>query len=388
MSVNIKLDVLKSVIDSALDSKLKSAIDSALDAKFKLLQPTFTTIFNKLDRIEVRLTNVETRLTNVENDIAIMKKDIKNLKDYNKNESAIREQKDSHALKQYLSDMNHSATINMVKFGNFYIPFNNEPLTDIDGCVIFKTIPVPSINRNGKKIFLDNSCVYLIESKHGITNAILNKKLKQFITILDLISKVQNNKYIKKSKTYNFDTMIETYNIKEWPTHIKFLLASDKMTPTVIKLVTAITTDTLTDELYNALLFDNIKTHPIMQEIQNSEIVHDYVKKQLNICNSLIELEAIIYPAEPVKNTPSQLDFYDKRKTILPFTPHIESLLVPIDEYKTMTNVLKGKIGFINNDDIQLPESVISNGFNSKNRLLNMAANSSIMNSSKPVNLI
>ncbi len=366
MSININVDKLISIINSAIDAKLNS------------LQPTFTSIFTKLDIIDTRLTNVETRLThvetrltNVENDIKVLKEDVKVLKDYNANESAIKEQRDSAALKSFLSETNHTATINMIKFGSFYKPYDNNPLTDIDGCVILKSIPAQSINPNGKKIILDASRVYLIESKHGITNAILYKKLQQFVIILDLISKVQNNDYTARKKLYKFDTMITIHNIKQWPKNIQFLFSTDKMTPTAIRLATAITTDTLTKDLYDSILLDNIKAHPIMEEIQNSETVHDYVKMRLNTFTSLTELVEIILPIKS-RNAGA---LYEKQITIMPFTPRIKSLLISIDNYKHIIKILKGKIGFINHNDIQLPESVIADGFNSKNRLLNMAIN-------------
>jgi uncharacterized protein YdcH (DUF465 family) len=370
MSININVDKLISIINSAIDVKLNS------------LQPTFTLIFTKLDSIdarltnvETRLTNVETRLTNVENEIVKMKDDIKVLKDYNANESIIKEQRDSAALKKCLSETNHNATINMIKFGKFYEPYDNNPLTDIDGCVIVRSIPVHTINQNGEKIILDPSCVYLIESKHAITKTILDKKLQQFIIILELISKVQNNEYIPRKKKYKFDTTIATHNIKQWPKNIHFLFSTDKMTPTAIRLATAITTGTLSKNVYDNILFDNIKAHPIIQEIQNSETVNNYVKRRLNEFTSLDELVEIITPVRPVTATPKKLELYNKQITIMPFSARIKSLLVSINNYNDIVKVLNGKIGFINNNDIQLPESVIANGFNSTNRLLNMAVN-------------
>lgn len=368
-TINVNISTLETIIERSINKLLEPAIK-------KTLEPTFKIIFTKLDSIDTRLTNVEDRLTKVENDIYILKQDVnilkqdvKVLKDYNANESSIKEQRDAQALKSYLLDHNHGANITIIKFGNFYKPYDNNPLTDIDGCVIFRNIPVKTKYINGKNVILDNSCVYLIESKHGITKTILDKKLKQFAIILDLIHKVQTDKYIPRKKKFKFDQMIDTNNIKQWPANIKILFSTDKMTPTVIKLITAITTDTLTDELYTNIIFDTIMTHSIMRDIHNSANVDNYVKKLLNMCNNLEDLFKIMYPMNPIP------DLNEKQMTIMEFVPQLESLLVPKSIYSEIIPILKGKLGFINNDDIQLPESLTSHGFNSKNKLLNLTIN-------------
>jgi len=210
--------------------------------------PILVQILDRLNSIDTRLSSLETRVGKLEDSVAV-------LHNYIGNQSKVQEEQYTIQLKTYLLNMFSNSSINILNFGNFYEPYTNEPLTDIDGCVILRSLmPTAKITKNNKNIILDNSRVFFIEAKHAITKARLDKKLKQFVRIMSLIHAVQNDTYIPAdNKLYMFDNMITIHDIKKFPASFAFIFSTKKMSPDAMKIAIAINNNTLTKKLYDKI---------------------------------------------------------------------------------------------------------------------------------------
>lgn len=340
--------------------------------------PILLQILGRLDSIDARLAVVETDVRVLKEDVKVLKEDVRNLKIYNKNESLIQEKKHASLLKKYLLTYDGNATIKIIQFGNFYLPYDKNPLTDIDGCVIQKKVPFFIKGVNKQSNIYDDGRVVFIESKHSITKTILDKKLVQFVKIIRAINQVQNNEYSPmKNEKYDFDDMIRIHDIKNFPKGFAFLLSTDKMSPDSVRLAVAITRGELTEEHYYDILYDYIMLHPILKDIQNDKSVNKNIVRSLINAKTVEEFASYLQWEVPgIHSTPKEKAEYKKKETLRPYINGLKSLLVPYNDYKDILTILKGKIGFISVDEIQLPEHVIQYGFNGNNRLLNSIYNS------------
>jgi hypothetical protein len=327
--------------------------------------PVLKLILEKLSVIESDISVLKTDVSDLKKDMSGVKADIKELKSdvqnlkivvnriqsNVKNESDIQEYMYTNQLKSYLTDRFKGDIITTVLFGNFYIANSNQELTDIDGCVIQKTIPM-TVKRNGANVVIDKSCVYYIEAKHSITKPILEKKLNQFVVILQTMNGIHSHANYSKSST-SFRNMIAMHSLEDYPEDICFLLSSDKMSPDVIKLVTCITTGSLTEDVYNDLLFEYIYNHAFVKDIITDKRASQQVKEAIGKIKSLNDIQLLIL--EPfMKN----------------YKLRFQEFLIPYDNYINAVTHLQGKLGFISKSEIQLPEDIIKYGFNSKNLLL------------------
>jgi hypothetical protein len=305
-----------------------------------------------------KLTVLESDMSGVKADIQELKSDVKELKIVTnhiqsniKNESDIQEYLCTNQLKSYLMDRFKGDIITTVLFGNFYTPYSPQELTDIDGCVIQKTLPM-TVKKNGTSIIIDKSCVYFIEAKHSITKPILEKKLNQFVVILQTMQDIHSLKNYSKASTA-FRNMVELHSLQDYPEDVCFLLSSDKMSPDAIKLVTCITTGTLTEDVYNDLLFEYIYNHPFVKDVISDKKPSQQVKEAIQKVKSIKDIQALVL--EPfMKN----------------YKMRFEVMLIPYSNYTNAVSLLQGKLGFISKSEIQLPEDIVKHGFNSKNVLL------------------
>lgn len=326
------------------------------------------------------------KLTGIEGDIRELKSDVLVLKNYNKVQSVIQEKQNAVLLKKYLNRTVGFSKNRIISFGKFYVPYNNNPLTDIDGCVIHTKVPIQiprsfiknkndeniSNTKNVKYNVLDNSRVFFIESKHSMSKQLLDKKLGQFVQILTSINNVQRGNYAPRNKKYKFDDMIAIHNIKEFPSNISFLLSSNNMSPEAVQLAVAISRGVLDENTYSGILFDYIITHPILKDIQNDNNVDRTIVKTLINVKTLDEFSNFIKDAEPPKDaSPKERSIYKKKETLQPYMERLLSLLVPYESYYDSIALLKGKIGFIEHDVIHLPEVILTHGFNTRNMILN-----------------
>ncbi len=320
--------------------------------------PILKLILEKLTVLESDMSGVKADIQELKSDVKELKADVYTLKTVTnriqnniKNESDIQEHLCTNQLKSYLMDRFKGDIITTVLFGNFYTPDSNQELTDIDGCVIQKTLPM-TVKKNGANVVVDKSCVYFIEAKHSITKPILEKKLNQFVVILQTMQDIHSHKNYSKSSTA-FRNMVELHHLQDYPEDVCFLLSSDKMSPDAIKLVTCITTGILTEDVYNDLLFEYIYNHPYVKDIIADKNPSQQVKEAISKVKSVNDIQALVL--EPfMKN----------------YKMRFEGLMMPYSNYTSLVSLLQGKLGFISKSEIQLPEDIVKYGFNSKNILL------------------
>ena len=331
--------------------------------------PILQLILEKLTTIEKDVAELKKDVAELKKDVAQLKTSVSVLQQYNQNSAKIQEQEFTNQLKTHLIEKHKDAIIQTVVFGNFYKVNSNDPLTDLDGCIL-ANVPLHTFKKNGKNIRIDRSCFYILEAKHAITKALLDKKIKQFVHIINAIQYVKSAGYNPAKKTM-FDKMVDLHKLKQLPENICFLMSTEKIAPDALQILIRITTGSLTEEIYNDLLFENVYNHDLIKDIINDESVDAYVKESLQKIKSITDVYAIVNPIAPNKSEKkSQHDLYKKKETILPYRHRILNLMTPYEEYVRIIDILIGKLGFISKTEIQLPEDVMRDGFNSKNRLL------------------
>ena len=129
------------------------------------------------------------------------------------------------------------------------------------------------------------------------------------------------------------------------------------MAPDAMKLITSITCGQLTEQMYDDLLFDYIFHHKIMNDVLRDKMIPDSIKVQIKSMRTLDDIRTLL-----------------EYTSLINHKKNIESLLVPYTDYTPFLQ-LKGCLGFISSIEIQLPDDLISKGFNSKNNLLNLSQN-------------
>jgi hypothetical protein len=337
--------------------------------------PVLQLILAKLANIEQDISGMKQDISGMKQDISGMKQDISGLRtavtelqNYNQNAARIQEREFTNQLKSYLLEKYPGAAIRTRIFGIFYKKHSNDPLTDIDGCVLLWEPPFV-MKQNGKNVQINASCMYIIEAKHAITKALLDKKINQFVYIMNAITYIKSAKY--KPGRSKFDEMVDVQKIKELPESICFLMSTEKITPDALQILLQIATGSLTRESYNELLFEYAYNHKLMKDILDDESVDRYVKDSITGMKSLQDMYRIVQPEAPgVSEKKSQQLLYKKKSTILPYTAKLLQLLTPYDEYVGAVGHLKGNLGFISKNEIQFPEDLMRNGFRSVNRLL------------------
>jgi hypothetical protein len=248
--------------------------------------------------------------------ISRMQIDIDKFHNYMKTESTFQEIRDTQYIKQLYS-INHSTSIvHTLDIENIYNS-NGTILTELDGFLFVSDVPltIPSFTPNDRGsrstyamtlseqkpivpcsgTFCPSSMSYIIiESKHGLTKTKLDMKLKQFIILKELFTKMSDANHTQYHKLYNdmIDQLISKTQLPlsaiSQPTPY-MIISSDDISDQLFHYITAIH-DGISDEetydmLMHSMLFsDKYVTRGLFKQIATSKRIpipfKEIIKKQ------------------------------------------------------------------------------------------------------------
>ncbi len=310
--------------------------------------PILLKILERLDSIDTRIEKLESKVNSLEN---VTNK----IQAYIQTESNNKENECTDFIKQSLHQIYRFGVIEKLRFGKFYTPYDNNSLTDIDGCLFVKTSSMIVKNANGKNRNLNYNATYFIESKHGLTMSLVHKKLKQFSLIIDTIHKYQNGEIQLSSAKENFKNMVYMHNIQHFPNRIFFIFASDFIPENLQNYLQNIH-DGIDEETYNMYMFENIKSHKLMNDVLDDNSIDitlrvhlqnaEYIKDIFNVFDVNVMSE---------KHRPTK-KFLDGIKKIQKYKQNLYGLYEPFENMNNVFLRMQGLIGYRTKHSAILPQ--------------------------------
>ncbi len=263
-----------------LTPRPKNTFKNAVTGK-KTIDEKLDLIIDKIVIIDEKLTKVSDKLDTLENQF----------KSYVKRESDIQEATVTEYVYQTLKRNFKFSTITKHSLHYFFLPNSPDQFTDIDGCLIY-TPHTPYVNGN----ISTESHAILIEAKHALTKALVNYKIFQFCKIKSVLQDIKKNTVSEKDPSPAFQNMVLTHNLQSFPDNINFFFASDDLSYEVKEYIYKISTLTLTEEEYDAIVFDSTKrdynrilevldykTRKELSNLKQSSEIYSAFFKSLNI---------------------------------------------------------------------------------------------------------
>ena len=294
------------------------------------------------------LQKILEKLTNLE----------KSFQAYVKNESDIQEKNATHNIRHILEQQYHLSNVSIVPIANFYTPESNDIFTDIDGCImVTSSSPIHVKNIKGNPKILIVNQVYIIETKHGLTKSIIDKKLKQFCKIYELLGKIRTNKVpIRDPPVSNFDNMVLSCNLKSFPEEIFFVFGSDDINEDEYIFLSKISDGTLDEPWYNEYVLRTFKSHKIYKDIVGDITVGGLVKQELVKAPSIDDIKQLFAVVSLPRNAPKiKVSLEYQKQTIQPYKNTILSILTPYSIMESCYSSMKGRICIKRFDNLRLP---------------------------------
>jgi len=265
---------------------------------------------------------------------------------YTKRESDIQEYHTTRSVKRLLQEQFPFAKIHISPLKNFYIPTSIEIYTDIDGCIILESPPVLVKNTKGASKELIQKQVYIIEAKHGLTKTMIDKKLKQFCTMYDILKGIQTGLVlIPDPPVTRFDNMVISYNLHEFPEDVHFVFASDDITEEDYLFLSSIANGTLTESLYNSYLMKYLKSHKIITDILDDIDVNKLIKNIVKNATSINEIYSLFVKTELPRNASKFSKAVESQKdSVAKYKDSILNLLIPFSNMNPCYESLKGRL--------------------------------------------
>ena len=334
--------ILHKILDKidAMDKRMSTFelafvnLNTNLDTKFKEISGNF-------DKINERIAGIDTKL---------------NL--YIQNESEKQELIATINIQNKLKEISITSQIDIFPLKYFYEPNNNDMLTDLDGCITYKLTQKSLQHQNGHVKNIIEDKVFIIETKHNFTKMLFDKKIEQFCKILDAFKIIKNKSKMKNIQNSiknnkvntNFLNMVDKYNLQNFPDNIYFIFSSDVLTYDQKKFLSALNKGELNEEIYNKYLVEYIKTHKIMNDIRNDSKAKNNIKNKLLNFQSLNELIDIF----KINNNITGFE-KEEKYSIIKYKDTFNNLILPYNDVKDCYDILKGKIGYIDNNVLILP---------------------------------
>lgn len=340
-----------------------------LDQRITRLENTVTNIKNDMestnDVIEIRDLVVDVikslqKLNNVvrynvekadktERELADLKK---RFDDYIKKEADIQEDVQFDFIYKKLRSKFNGGTVHKINITNFYNMYitDPQPLTEIDGCIHvdgrIKTAALQAsfFNNTGqqqKRSFTNNSKfmnpkyitndLLIIEAKHSINKAKIDKKLQQIYTIHEIFQKVHtlsHTEYTTLSK--KFRDMFDNYFRDMYDTaKIYLIIVSDSISPTYIDYIINLN-EGITSYQYDTCTYNILREDTFLaNEIKKDKNIHPTLKKSFLSATTMDEIRNL---------------FADK--TFQKYENYM-SYLTPYDELHPFFDFIRGRITLV-----------------------------------------
>lgn len=295
-------------------------------------------ILEGLDSIDRRVCMIENRLDTISS--------------YIENESKIQERRATYCLKKTLSGRYSHKIITESQLRSFYTPASNNIFTDFDGCVIAESPKGDGGVREGAGE--GGNRAYILECKHCITKTIIDRKLKQFCTILDVFRNIKRGTItVRNPPISKFDNMVLSYNLQNFPDNITFLFVSDYISYEDCNFITFINTGKIDENKYNIYLLQYCKSHEVFRAMMDDKCVGQAIKSALVDATTVEDMVHILGPAC------NSEDAYERDKSTLNrYRRSLLNILVPFSSVKDYYKALVGHIGYYRFDDITLSYNV------------------------------
>ena len=306
--------------------------------------PILQQILQKVNTIDNRLFNVESNVSTIISNLTTLDKKFNT---YVKNESDIQEDLITRNIQSLFSETRGiTAVYHRLPLKVFYIPTMNTPFTDFDGCIIQEFNPISIKNKNGKKD-LEERKAYIIEAKHGLTKTIIDYKLKQFCTILDIFEGIHNHSIpIRNVDESPFDNMVHSYNLVIFPETIYFIFGSDDIPKEQEELLNRINLGTIDEDWYNEYIIKNLKSHNIVSQILDNRHVSINIKEAFKHANTLNDIRNLFIQNTLSENATNRQRLLEREKlSIKQYTSGVLNLLESFEDVSACYKKLKGRLG-------------------------------------------
>jgi len=222
--------ILHKILDKidAMDKRMSTFelafvnLNTNLAIKFKEISENFDKINEKFKEISGNFDKINERITGIDTKLNL----------YIQNESDKQELIATINIQNKLKEMAITAKIDIFPLKYFYVPNNNDMLTDLDGCITYKLTQqsLQHQNEQFKNIIQDK--VFIIEAKHNFTKMLFDKKIEQFCKILNTFNIIKSKNKMKNIRNSmknnkvntNFLDMVDKYNLQDFPDNIYFIL--------------------------------------------------------------------------------------------------------------------------------------------------------------------
>ena len=358
--------------------------DVTLQSIYKFLVAFSDRTEQRFDRIESDIVTIKSDIVRINSTISRMQIDIDKFHNYMKTESTFQEIRDTQYIKQLYS-INHSTSIvQILDIENIYNR-NGTIVTELDGFLFVTDVPltVPSFTPNDRgsrstyamplseqkpivpcsATFCPSSMSYIIiESKHGLTKTKLDTKLKQFITLKELFTKMSDDNRTQYHKLYidMIDQLVSETQLPlsaiSQPTPY-MIISSDDISDQLFHYITAIHDGISDEETYDTLMHsmlfsDKYVTHGLFKQMTTGQRIPISFKEIIKKRGSMTALRDMFSRKNEWMN---KLDDFDSSTSVDSINQIIHDYLLPFSNVKATLDQLKHHIGVLRLDTVYLP---------------------------------
>lgn len=294
-----------------------------------------------LNKILDELKSMNTRLTKLEDHVSILSNRVYG---YIQKESDIQEKQSTELIRRNLALKYHIKNISLHSLRNFYIRGSDKVYTDLDGCIIKR---ITETWMNPIKKAAENSRAYIIEAKHGLTKQLVDGKLLQFCKILESFEYIRAHKEeITDTKASQFDNMVISYDLFNFPENILFIFASDDITDDVYNYIVSINEGELVRENYDKYIVKSFKEDDIIRQILDNKTIPIMIKNKIKFASTPSDISSLFTLATlPTSARPVDIALEKYKQLLQPYAETAHKLLSSYTLNADCYAMLKGKLG-------------------------------------------
>jgi hypothetical protein len=313
--------------------------------------PILNKILDELKSINTRLTKLEDHVSKIDERVSKLDEYVSIFSNrvygYIQKESDIQEKQSTELIRRNLALKYNIKNISLHSLRNFYIHGSDKIYTDLDGCIIKRITETWNTNTNHIKRAAENSRAYIIEAKHGLTKQLVDGKLLQFCKILETFEYIRTHKEeITDTKASQFDNMVISYDLFNFPENILFIFASDDITDDLYNYIVSINEGELLQEKYDDYIIKSFKEDDIIREILDNKTIPIMIKNKIKFTSTPSDISSLFTPASlPTSARPVDVALEKYKQLLQPYTETAHNLLSSYTSNATCYAMLKGKLG-------------------------------------------
>lgn len=321
-----------------------------LKTLYTIMQTNFKLIDTRFNGIDARLDGIDARLDGHDRQLKTISISIEKITKYNKLEEDIQEQYDAEFIAALYKHNHPMHFLKQIFVKDIYQPFSQNKITDLDGFLLISNNPKPFRFPLGR---VDKLEYIFIESKHSISKFKIEFKIKQIVTIKQLLRDITANN-IPRDALEPFTDMIEqwvdetTIPINELNREIHLLFCSNDITEELREYIHAIYTGILDKNTYDTvvkkLFYSNQYVKKGLSAIHKNKRISQAIKYQLIEEHATMDGIRVLFENELADEI-----IGDKNNAIKehlnPYTPELDEAF----------NGIRGHIGFIQFSKAEYP---------------------------------